>query len=239
MPSLRLWFFSIFNTHQGPSHITFSSTAAEQGSSSRKSLNELRSTQCMRIQEVSSSVFLISLFGLSALLWLELLTARGLGDLDILKNHVVTALQIPLPLWRNSRTKLFQSAWASPIETAFFQRFDSSYSYHIYSLTLPYSKNARHEFWCVDAKDPWSLRTINLDHIHTTHAILMDISLRPLQLPLLHQQNMHSKIRQHDKASSKDCQTYDIRPKSLRIETESTQDRAARHSNIQPILLVD
>jgi len=52
----------------------------------------------MRIQEVSSSVFLISLFGLSALLWLELLTARGLGDLDILKNHVVTALQIPLPL---------------------------------------------------------------------------------------------------------------------------------------------
>lgn len=148
MPSLRLWFFSIFNTHQGPSHITFSSTAAEQGSSSRKSLNELRSTQCMRIQEVSSSVFLISLFGLSALLWLELLTARGLGDLDILKNHVVTALQIPLPLWRNSRTKLFQSAWASPIETAFVQRFHSSYSYHIYSLTLPYSKNARHELMC-------------------------------------------------------------------------------------------
>ena len=50
---------------------------------------------------------------------------------------------------------------------------------------------------------------------------------------------MHSDIRDHDKSPREYGETNDIIPQSKVVESESTQDRCARHFNVETIFVVD
>ena len=60
-----------------------------------------------------------------------------------------------------------------------------------------------------------------------------------IALPLLHQQKVHTSIRQHKKHRPKDPQAHRIHPQRRVIEPKRAQDRSARHLNVEPVLVVD
>jgi hypothetical protein len=59
------------------------------------------------------------------------------------------------------------------------------------------------------------------------------------QLPLLHQEKMHSKIGKHDERAAIDAQPNAILPQRLHVEAKAAQNRGARNLNVQAVFVID
>jgi hypothetical protein len=74
---------NIFNSHLTKNNISFSSTNSAAGLSSVNGLDDMASSDKTRFQEVSKQGIVLAFFGLSACLWLGLITVLGLGNVYI------------------------------------------------------------------------------------------------------------------------------------------------------------
>ena len=59
-----------------------------------------------------------------------------------------------------------------------------------------------------------------------------------MNLPSLHQQDMHRNVTEHDERTCNDTQADNIGPECLRVEAEGSEDRGTRDSDIDAILLL-
>jgi hypothetical protein len=71
-----------------------------------------------------------------------------------------------------------------------------------------------------------------------THAPSSPQPTNPL-LPLLHQQEMHTPISQHDENRAENRQAHHIHLQRSIIEAERAQDRSARDFDIETVFMVD
>jgi SPX domain protein involved in polyphosphate accumulation len=69
-------------------------------------------------------------------------------------------------------------------------------------------------------------------------SLYMSIS-SPTYLPLLHQQQMHSKVRKHNKSAAIYTQTNTIPPQCLHIEAKAAQNSRAGDLDIDAVFMVN
>jgi hypothetical protein len=60
-----------------------------------------------------------------------------------------------------------------------------------------------------------------------------------MQLPLLHEQQVHSEVRQDNERAAIHRQTYAIPPERLDIESETAQNSRPRDFDIKSVFMID
>jgi hypothetical protein len=82
-------------------------------------------------------------------------------------------------------------------------------------------------------KAPYSRLFVCTSHLPATYKYTTSI------LSLLHQQQMHGRIRKHDESTAVDTQPDAISPKRLYVKAKAAQDSRARDFDVQAVLVVD
>jgi hypothetical protein len=99
----------------------------------------------------------------------------------------------------------------------------------IYMRNKPYNKNGNGQW------EPVTITDIQTDN---SHAPSFPQPSNPL-LPLLHQQEMHTPISQHDEHRAENSQAHRIHLQRSIIEAERAQDRSSGNFDIETVFMVD